>query len=246
MLHSTILLALATGLCTADFTGRSVLKGSQANLLPPGANSIALASSANCDTFEDECDGYCIPSGEVCCGDGDGSYCKAGKYCQPGGCCPKGEICTGDASGCDDDKELCGSYCIPEDSVCCDDSGSYCYEGEVCTNNNECEPEDDSGSPTSAAEGSADPTGTTSDAYFSVPTETSSSDSISTDSSVSVPSSTGSPSLCRRKKGGGVHIGGDDDDDDDSDGCDDDDDVANGVTIPVALAGFVALGALFL
>ncbi|KFH46543.1 hypothetical protein ACRE_026620 [Hapsidospora chrysogenum ATCC 11550] len=137
---STLLLALAACLGAAHETiGRSGLKGSQANLLLPGGNSAALRLRATCDVGEADCDGFCIPEGEVCCGDGDGSSCSAGKYCTLEGCCPKGEFCTGSPTGCDDGKELCGKYCIPDGSVCCEEANTYCEKGESCTSDGFCE-----------------------------------------------------------------------------------------------------------
>lgn len=139
MLRSGVILALAGLGAATSFTNRNTLKGGQANLLLPGANSLALATSSTCSSFEEECDGYCIPSGTVCCGDGDGAYCDSGYYCQTDGCCEDGELCTGPPTGCNDGKELCGEYCVPEGSVCCEDSGSYCDSGETCTSDGFCE-----------------------------------------------------------------------------------------------------------
>jgi hypothetical protein len=146
MLGSTVILALAGLGAATSFNNRNHLKGSQANLLLPGANSIALATSSNCGSLEKECDGCCIPSGDVCCGDGDGAYCDSGYYCQTDGCCENGELCTGPPTGCSDGKELCGDYCVPEGSVCCGDSGSYCDSGETCTDDGFCEVGDSSDS----------------------------------------------------------------------------------------------------
>lgn len=138
MLPTLSLLAMA-GLGAASFTNRNSLKGAQANLLLPGANSNAISMSLACSSFETECDGYCIPSDGVCCGDGDGAYCDTGYTCYTEGCCEDGETCDGPATGCNDGKELCGEYCVPEGSVCCEGSGSYCDSGETCTSDGFCE-----------------------------------------------------------------------------------------------------------
>ncbi|SPQ23307.1 c58de0b6-9748-4b98-9eba-8357ea482849 [Thermothielavioides terrestris] len=52
--------------------------------------------SSGCDQGEKACDSdYCIPSGGVCCGLGNGNYCDEGYYCTAGACCRNGKTCTG-------------------------------------------------------------------------------------------------------------------------------------------------------
>lgn len=138
MLRSLTLLAVAA-LGAAASKGRNGLKGAQANLLLPGANSNLLSISLACSTFETECDGFCIPSGSVCCGDGDGAYCDDGYTCYSEGCCEDGETCSGPPTGCTGGRELCGGYCIPAGSVCCEDSATYCDAGQTCTSTGDCE-----------------------------------------------------------------------------------------------------------
>lgn len=145
MVHISFLIGLAGLAAGRELLGLTAHKGSQANLLLPGANSAAFSVSASCSSFEETCDGYCVPSGSICCSDGDGSYCDAGDYCQANGCCPEGETCSGDPTGCNAGKELCGDYCIPTGSVCCDDAGAYCDSGDTCTSDGYCEPGSDGG-----------------------------------------------------------------------------------------------------
>ncbi|CAM1506465.1 Fc.00g061060.m01.CDS01 [Cosmosporella sp. VM-42] len=137
MLQSTLLFAF-TGLAAASTYYNSV-KGVQKNLLLPGANSQALGLSlSGCDVGQVSCDTGCMPSNGECCGIGNGAYCDSGDYCVSNGCCEDGEICSGAPSGCDDGKEECGSFCIPEGSVCCDTG--YCDAGDSCTSDGLCSP----------------------------------------------------------------------------------------------------------
>lgn len=141
----------------AETTGKRTQKGAQKNLLTPGtttkpsktnSNALGLADAVSdaCFSTEEACDAlWCIPDGEVCCDDGDGAFCGAGTYCTPDGCCREGSVCRGGYDDDDDDRrcgeglELCGDgYCIPRGAVCCGESGSYCDEGEVCTDDGFC------------------------------------------------------------------------------------------------------------
>ncbi|KAH7147058.1 hypothetical protein B0J13DRAFT_675016 [Dactylonectria estremocensis] len=145
MTRFILILALA-GLSMGSLTGFSGRKGGQQSNFA-GINNKPLSLRASCSSLETECDGACIPSTGECCSYGDGSYCETGNYCTSGGCCEDGEICTGEATGCDEGKELCGNYCIPEGSVCCTD-GSYCDSGETCTSDGFCTTGSDSSSET--------------------------------------------------------------------------------------------------
>ncbi|KAH6880702.1 hypothetical protein B0T10DRAFT_581247 [Thelonectria olida] len=177
-----LLLLTLSGTSLATLTGFSGQKGIQQSDFA-GISSKPLSLSVTCSSLETSCDGYCIPSGGKCCSYGDGSYCETGNYCTNGGCCDNGEICTGDATGCDNDRELCGSHCIPKGSVCCN-NGSYCDSGETCTSDGFC------------SKGSDNSSDNKSD---------SSSDSA-TDTSVPQPTSTNGSdgnTLCARKSRGG-------------------------------------------
>lgn len=96
-------------------------------------------STGNCAFFGKPCDGGCIPNDALCCGEGSGGgWCEADETCHPdgfGGCClddGSGD-CAGPGPECfDDDQEVCGAYCVPAGSVCCD-SGFFCAGNERCT-----------------------------------------------------------------------------------------------------------------
>ncbi|KAH6974806.1 hypothetical protein EDB80DRAFT_741688 [Ilyonectria destructans] len=145
MTRFVLVLALA-GLSMGSLTGFSGRKGGL-QIHFAGIDNKPLSLRASCSSIETECDGECIPSTGECCSYGDGSYCETGNYCTSGGCCEDGEICTGEATGCNDGRELCGDYCIPEGSVCCTD-GSYCDSGQTCTTDGFCTTDSDSSSET--------------------------------------------------------------------------------------------------
>ena len=87
-------------------------------------------------TYGKECDGGCIPDWAQCCDFGGGGWCEPDLRCQKSnlGCCElDSNDCIGPGYDCEnDDEKICGEFCVPEDSVCCD-SGFYCEAGEQCT-----------------------------------------------------------------------------------------------------------------
>ncbi|KAM0327230.1 hypothetical protein ACHAQA_006365 [Verticillium albo-atrum] len=110
----------------------------------------------------------CVEAGSTCCDQTIGSYCQDGYYCIDAGCCPDGETCDGPATSCIDPTEtLCGAYCLPAGSECCDaDAGLYCEPGNTCASDG-CEATDGGGGggeptePTPTPDtGSTDPTPT--------------------------------------------------------------------------------------
>lgn len=142
MVSSTLIFALA-GMAAASSQklGMKTQKSPAAHTVIQGIslyNPLALRQSG-CDFAETECDGGCIPLLGECCESGDGGWCDIGTYCSGGGCCDIGEICSGPPSGCDDDQDLCGDYCIPGGSVCCFDGEGFCDPGETCTTDGLCE-----------------------------------------------------------------------------------------------------------
>ncbi|KAH8659754.1 hypothetical protein BGZ61DRAFT_465070 [Ilyonectria robusta] len=194
MTRFVLILALS-GLSMGSLTGFSGRKGGQQSDFA-GIDNKPLSLSVSCSSLETECDGYCIPSTGECCSYGDGSYCETGDYCTSGGCCEDGEICTGEATGCDEGKELCGDYCIPEGSVCCTD-GSYCDSGETCTSDGFCTTGGDSSSENA--------------------TETTQPTSTSTNGNDDGDDDDQGHTLCARKSRGGGSDSTDDADDGDSD-----------------------------
>lgn len=91
-------------------------------------------STSQCDTFQTACDALCMDLTGTCCGLGTGAWCELGYNCVDNGCCPIGYDCVGDPTGCPDSSYgLCGDYCVPEGSACCDEAtGSYCDAGTTC------------------------------------------------------------------------------------------------------------------
>lgn len=93
---------------------------------------------AQCNPGQKSCDGdYCIPSGDVCCGYGNGTYCdSAYPVCCGAGsgkCGATSADCGGGSGGggggnCPAGQKSCdGNYCIPAGEVCCGyGNGTYC------------------------------------------------------------------------------------------------------------------------
>lgn len=66
-------------------------------------DSDSTSDGDTCYSFQEECDGYCMPTGSVCCG--GGHYCSIGETCGDNGQCNYGVF--GDDDDADDDSTLC-------------------------------------------------------------------------------------------------------------------------------------------
>ncbi|KAK7217163.1 hypothetical protein V2G26_005166 [Clonostachys chloroleuca] len=95
-----------------------------------------LAERDECGVGYKACKNACIPILGVCCENGKG-YCDVMTVCVDAGCCPIGKLCSDNPDGCLGSLVPCGAdkTCIPEGKICCEDTGSYCEQGETCMNN---------------------------------------------------------------------------------------------------------------
>ena len=107
------------------------------------SNDLGVSITARCVG----CDGGCIGSTDVCCGDAYGAYCPEGTYCIDGGCCENGQDCNGIPTTCQNDNVLCGQHCIPAGNTCCQNTGTYCDQGQACQSDGSCTPEGGFGAP---------------------------------------------------------------------------------------------------
>ena len=107
------------------------------------SNELGIFITARCVG----CDGGCIGPTDVCCGDAYGAYCPEGTYCIDGGCCENGQDCNGIPTTCENDNVLCGQHCIPAGNTCCQNTGTYCDQGQACQSDGSCTPEGGFGAP---------------------------------------------------------------------------------------------------
>lgn len=111
------------------------------------ALTLVMVGTLNSPAVHAECDdpsatplndGYCLPSGDVYCGNGES--CDAGEMCIGNGkCAAEGSIDCGD-HWCSSDSICTPDSCAPLGSVLCN-SGGYCDAGNRCTSNGGCAPE---------------------------------------------------------------------------------------------------------
>ncbi|VUC31063.1 unnamed protein product [Clonostachys rosea] len=171
-----------------------------------------LAERDECGIGYKACNNACIPILGVCCDNGKG-YCDIMTVCVDAGCCPIGKLCSENPDGCLGDLVPCGAdkTCIPDGKICCEDTGSYCEQGETCMNNGKygycarsssstlasassllTRPTASTGSASSTSTSVSASTGTTTTGSTSSSEESTSSTGSTSDSSSSSTSSTGS------------------------------------------------------